>query len=138
MDHNQAIKEMAAERYLLNELTPELRDAFEEHARHRRQFLNTQRLGVIHPEPFNRLGGTVALLTEGCNSTKMLSLRAAQQAIDDFALDQVAENWNVLRRIDEADEPGTCTRITVSRFARTDSGCQLQKHFTRLPSAEST
>jgi hypothetical protein len=32
MDHNQAIKEMAAERYLLNELTPELRDAFEEHA----------------------------------------------------------------------------------------------------------
>jgi hypothetical protein len=32
MDHNEAIKEMAAERYLLNELTPELRDAFEEHA----------------------------------------------------------------------------------------------------------
>ena len=32
MDHNEAIKEMAAERYLLDELTPELRDAFEEHA----------------------------------------------------------------------------------------------------------
>jgi hypothetical protein len=32
MDHNEAIKEMAAERYLLNDLTPELRDAFEEHA----------------------------------------------------------------------------------------------------------
>jgi hypothetical protein len=32
MDHNEAIKEMAAERYLLNELTPELRDSFEEHA----------------------------------------------------------------------------------------------------------
>jgi hypothetical protein len=32
MDHNEAIKQMAAERYLLNELTPELRDAFEEHA----------------------------------------------------------------------------------------------------------
>lgn len=31
MDHNQAVKEMAAERYLLNELTPEARDAFEEH-----------------------------------------------------------------------------------------------------------
>jgi hypothetical protein len=31
MDHNEATKEMAAERYLLNELTPELRDAFEEH-----------------------------------------------------------------------------------------------------------
>lgn len=31
MDHNEATKEMAAERYLLNELPPELRDAFEEH-----------------------------------------------------------------------------------------------------------
>lgn len=32
MDHNEAIKEMAAERYFLDELPPELRDAFEEHA----------------------------------------------------------------------------------------------------------
>ena len=32
MDHNEAIQQMAAERYLLGELTPELRDAFEEHA----------------------------------------------------------------------------------------------------------
>ncbi|MGA8085858.1 MAG: zf-HC2 domain-containing protein [Terracidiphilus sp.] len=32
MDHNEATQQMAAERYLLGELTPELRDAFEEHA----------------------------------------------------------------------------------------------------------
>ena len=32
MEHNEAIQQMAAERYLLGELTPELRDAFEEHA----------------------------------------------------------------------------------------------------------
>jgi anti-sigma factor RsiW len=31
MDHTEAVKEMATERYLLNELTPEVRDAFEEH-----------------------------------------------------------------------------------------------------------
>jgi hypothetical protein len=31
MDHREAVKQMAAERYLLNELTPELRSAFEEH-----------------------------------------------------------------------------------------------------------
>jgi hypothetical protein len=31
MDHSEAVKEMAAERYLLNELTPEAREAFEEH-----------------------------------------------------------------------------------------------------------
>ena len=32
MDHNEATQQMFAERYLLGELTPELRDAFEEHA----------------------------------------------------------------------------------------------------------
>jgi anti-sigma factor RsiW len=31
MNHEQAVQEMATERYLLEELTPELRDAFEEH-----------------------------------------------------------------------------------------------------------
>ncbi len=31
MDHNQAIQQKAAERYLLNELAPDARDAFEEH-----------------------------------------------------------------------------------------------------------
>jgi hypothetical protein len=31
MDHSQAVEQMAAERYLLDELTPELREDFEEH-----------------------------------------------------------------------------------------------------------
>lgn len=31
MNHSEAVKDMAAERYLLGELTPEARDAFEEH-----------------------------------------------------------------------------------------------------------
>src|SRR5579864_7642654 len=31
MNHEQAVQEMATERYLLDELTPELREAFEEH-----------------------------------------------------------------------------------------------------------
>lgn len=31
MDHSEAVQQMAAERYLLDELSPELRDAFEEH-----------------------------------------------------------------------------------------------------------
>lgn len=31
MDHNEAVQEMAVERYLLDELTPELREQFEEH-----------------------------------------------------------------------------------------------------------
>jgi hypothetical protein len=32
MNHTEAVKQMAAERYLLDELTPDVRDAFEEHA----------------------------------------------------------------------------------------------------------
>jgi hypothetical protein len=32
MNHSEAVEQMAAERYLLNELAPETRDAFEEHA----------------------------------------------------------------------------------------------------------
>ncbi|MGP8226591.1 MAG: anti-sigma factor family protein [Terracidiphilus sp.] len=31
MDHNEALQQMAAERYLLDELTPDAREAFEEH-----------------------------------------------------------------------------------------------------------
>jgi len=31
MDHSEAVQQMAAEKYLLNELPPDLRDAFEEH-----------------------------------------------------------------------------------------------------------
>lgn len=31
MDHSEALQQMAAERYLLNELTPDAREAFEEH-----------------------------------------------------------------------------------------------------------
>jgi len=31
MDHNEAVQQMAAERYRLNELTPDAREAFEEH-----------------------------------------------------------------------------------------------------------
>jgi len=32
MKHSEAVEQMTAERYLLNELTPDVRDAFEEHA----------------------------------------------------------------------------------------------------------
>ena len=31
MNHSEAVEQMTSERYLLNELTPDARDAFEEH-----------------------------------------------------------------------------------------------------------
>lgn len=46
MDHSQAVQQMTAERYLLDELTPELRDAFEEHAFDCPDCANDLRAGV--------------------------------------------------------------------------------------------
>ena len=59
----------------------------------------------------------MALLAERGDGAEMLSLRAAQQAVDDFALDEAAEKWNVLRRIEQIDEPRTC----AEQFERSDA-----------------
>ncbi len=80
------------------------------HPRHGREFLNAQGLSVVHPEPLDRLGRTVALLAECSDGAEMFPLRAAKQAEDDFTLDQTAEKWDVLWRVKKVDEPGTCVQ----------------------------
>ncbi len=77
------------------------------HARHGGEFLNAQRLSVVAPEPLDYLGGAMALLAERCDGAKMLSLRAAQQPVDDFTLDEIAEEGNVLRRIEKVNKAGS-------------------------------
>jgi hypothetical protein len=47
MDHSQAVQQMSAERYLLDELTPDLREAFEEHAFDCPDCANDLRAGVV-------------------------------------------------------------------------------------------
>ena len=58
------------------------------HPRHGREFLNAQRFGVVHPQPLDRLGRPVALLSQRGDCAEMLSLRTAKQSVDDFTLDQ--------------------------------------------------
>ena len=47
MEHHEAIEIMASERYLLNELTPELRDAYEEHMFGCTECANDARFGAL-------------------------------------------------------------------------------------------
>ena len=50
MDHNEAIRLMGAEQYLLNELTPELREQFEEHFFECAECANDVRAGALFLE----------------------------------------------------------------------------------------
>src|ERR1035441_8747971 len=81
------------------------------HPRHGCEFFDTQGLRVVHPEPFARLCSPVALLAKRGDSAEMLSLRTATQAEYDLALDQAAEKWNVLWRVQQIHESGTCIQI---------------------------
>ena len=50
MDHNEAIRLMGAEQYLLNELSPELREQFEEHLFECTDCANDVRAGALFIE----------------------------------------------------------------------------------------
>jgi len=50
MDHSEAVEQMAAERYLLDELTPEAREAFEEHLSIARMLNRSSRRAVFVQE----------------------------------------------------------------------------------------
>jgi hypothetical protein len=52
----------------------------------------------------------VALLAPRGDRAEMLSLRTAKQSEDDLTLNQSAEKWNVLLRVQKVREPG------ISRF----------------------
>src|SRR5208283_1873621 len=60
---------------------------------------------------------SVALLSQGGDSAEMLSLRSAEQSVDDFTLDQAAGNWAVRRRIEKVDKP----RAGVQELERGDA-----------------
>ena len=78
------------------------------HAGHGCEFFDAQGFGIVEAEPLDCFGGAVALLAERGDGAEMLSLRGMEQAVDDFALDQVAEEWNVLRGVEKVHEAGTC------------------------------
>jgi hypothetical protein len=61
----------------------------------------------------------VALISQRGNRTKACALRSARDSVDYFALDQAAQKRNVLRRVEQVDEPAAAivdsatSKITV-------------------------
>jgi hypothetical protein len=50
----------------------------------------------------------MALLAKRRDGAEMFTLRTAKQSEDNLPLDQAAQKWNVLRRIEKVDKPRTC------------------------------
>src|SRR6266480_1154585 len=76
------------------------------HSCGRREFLHMQRFGVVGSEPSDRSCSSVAQIASRCDGAESLSLRSSEDAVDDFTLDQVAEERYVLRSLEQLDEPG--------------------------------
>ena len=74
------------------------------HLRHDGQVFDTERLVVVGAEPGDDAGGAVALLAECGDGAEVHALRAAEQAINNFVLDEMAEERDVLRCVEEIDE----------------------------------
>jgi hypothetical protein len=69
------------------------------HSRDPRQLLHVQRLRIVVSQPGNRSRRSVAEIARCCNSPEPRPLRTSQDAVNDFALDQVAQKRDVFERI---------------------------------------
>ena len=87
------------------------------HSRNLRKFLHVQRLGVVGPEPGDGSCRSVAQVACRGDGAQPFSLRGAQDAVDDFTLDQVAEKRNILGSLEKLDQPRAGTQQTDGRFA---------------------
>ena len=74
------------------------------HACHFCEIFDAQRLCEIRTHPRDCFCCAMALISERGDGSKASALRSAQNSIDDFALDQVAEKWNVLRSVQQIYE----------------------------------
>ena len=75
------------------------------HPRDRREFLHAQRLGIVGSEPGDRSRRPVTEVACRRDGAEALALRRSEDAVHDFALDQVAEKRNVLGSIEKLDQP---------------------------------
>ena len=104
------------------------------HARNICEFLHAQRLGVVCLEPGDCARGSVAEIARGCDGAEAFSLWSSENAVDNFALDQVAQEGNVLGSFEKIDEPGAGVeqadrRLAYSNSARLSGGSDVQEIF---------
>jgi len=79
------------------------------HARDFREIFHPERIRIIRPDPAGRFCRSVAPLSQRGNRSKACSLGAARDPVDDLALNQAAEKRNVLRRVEQVNQPAANT-----------------------------
>src|SRR5215472_14140218 len=77
------------------------------HAGYFGQLLNAQRARVICAQPRNGFGGSLAQVSGRGDGAKALALRSLQDPVNELALDQVFEEWNVSGSVKQLDEAQT-------------------------------
>ena len=87
------------------------------HLGHRGQIFDAQRLGVVCLEPTDGLGGAVALLAQRGDGAQVAAKRATEDAIDDFALHEAGEEWDVAGGIEQVEEAAASTEEFRRGFA---------------------
>ena len=71
------------------------------HAGHFCEIFDAQRLGIVGADPGDGFCRAVALISEGGNGAEASAAGSAEDAVNDFALDEVTQEWNVLRLVEQ-------------------------------------
>jgi hypothetical protein len=77
----------------------------------------------------------MAEIARGCDGAEAFSLRSSENAVDNFALDQMAQERDVLRGFKKIDQPGagveqTDRRLPYSNSARLSGDRKFRKIFS--------
>src|SRR6201996_237480 len=75
------------------------------HASELSQIFHAHRLRVVVSDPGDRSRGTMALISRGCNGSKASAFRSTQKPVNDLALNEAAQKWNILRVREQIQQP---------------------------------
>jgi len=70
-----------------------------------REFFDVQRLGEVRTQPGDGSRGSLAQVAARCDRPETARLRGLQEAIDNLALQQRTEEWDVLWSIQKVQQP---------------------------------
>jgi hypothetical protein len=91
------------------------------HSRNCCKFLHVQWLGVVGPEPGDGSCGSVTEIAGRGDGAEASSLWASEDAVNDFALDQMAEKRYVLGSLEKLDQPGAGAQQADRGFTDSNS-----------------
>jgi hypothetical protein len=88
------------------------------HARDLCEFLHAERLREVCFDPGDRLCRPVALISERGNRAQARSLGSTQNSVDNLALNQAAQNGDVLWSVEQLHKPATRIKQLGRRLGR--------------------